>query len=736
MSLNALVGALENHLAWRNQRPLRGRALHEAYRREDERREFRRRRLLRPVAVRLIRALRDVRRAQAGLILAEGDVLSRLKNGRRFQDLGHVRFSDCVHEVLHLHPRTARRRITVHRLLAEFPALREPFLSGSIGASQVLALRPVLLPENAVLWAGLAQRLSLEQLKDQVRRAHDARAPNTDRDDTASDDAPRRRIRFLAPQSPGLAIEHGLETAQRVLGWEAPRDDCLAAILAEGASSLDLPSEPPPDGPTLPAEPVPELPVRLPRTRLPRKDSVWYQRKDLKRARRLLAKVDRTLHRTPECPRIPEGPRTPKTLSAVRLVDRHRDIARLKNPLRVLEARLVYYFFLLGVGAILQSEDHTAACAQILGVSRRTVMNLATAGCAFESCHALADAYLQGRIGLTHVFVLQDPMQPEARDWVRRAKQTTLRQFRREVRLLKRLEQTLGCVSGVLPIHRLEDTLVRRLVGRGWTAGELESELASRGLVYPPEASHDPAENPVAMARLETLVDILVIEASDPEDRWRLPGKTVSVPGRHLPIVIWSKPPIWTQWHAVLSHVRGLCGNLPPWAVATLLVKAALDEWLRIDPGRIPTEAAILERDDYRCRAPGCTARKHLEVHHIVFRSQGGSETPDNLITLCHAHHHHAVHRGTLRITGEAPHALVWEFGSRRYLGERRVQRPPYPITRTEPPRSTTPVRTRGRRTAGFLHPPPAAPAGTPSSPTTCFRAQPAPPVTPPSPPP
>ena len=39
-------------------------------------------------------------------------------------------------------------------------------------------------------------------------------------------------------------------------------------------------------------------------------------------------------------------------------------------------------------------------------------------------------------------------------------------------------------------------------------------------------------------------------------------------------------------------------------------------------------------RDEYRCRK--CRSRTHLEVHHIVQRKDGGSDRPDNLVTLCH----------------------------------------------------------------------------------------------------
>ena len=41
----------------------------------------------------------------------------------------------------------------------------------------------------------------------------------------------------------------------------------------------------------------------------------------------------------------------------------------------------------------------------------------------------------------------------------------------------------------------------------------------------------------------------------------------------------------------------------------------------------------ILERDRWRCQF--CGAQVNLQVHHIVFRSQGGSDSEANLITAC-----------------------------------------------------------------------------------------------------
>ena len=57
------------------------------------------------------------------------------------------------------------------------------------------------------------------------------------------------------------------------------------------------------------------------------------------------------------------------------------------------------------------------------------------------------------------------------------------------------------------------------------------------------------------------------------------------------------------------------------------------------------TKAYVLSRDRYQCQSgkKGCCDK--LEVHHIHYRSKGGSDAPDNLITLCKKHHR-SLHDG------------------------------------------------------------------------------------------
>lgn len=46
---------------------------------------------------------------------------------------------------------------------------------------------------------------------------------------------------------------------------------------------------------------------------------------------------------------------------------------------------------------------------------------------------------------------------------------------------------------------------------------------------------------------------------------------------------------------------------------------------------------AVLDRDHWQCR--NCKIRSQLHVHHIIFRSLGGDDSMENLITLCSSCH-------------------------------------------------------------------------------------------------
>jgi hypothetical protein len=67
----------------------------------------------------------------------------------------------------------------------------------------------------------------------------------------------------------------------------------------------------------------------------------------------------------------------------------------------------------------------------------------------------------------------------------------------------------------------------------------------------------------------------------------------------------------------------------------------------------------VLRRDHGRCVVPGCRHAIHVDLHHLETRAEGGQHDPNNLITLCGAHHR-AFHRGSLLIEGKTSSGLIF----------------------------------------------------------------------------
>lgn len=70
-----------------------------------------------------------------------------------------------------------------------------------------------------------------------------------------------------------------------------------------------------------------------------------------------------------------------------------------------------------------------------------------------------------------------------------------------------------------------------------------------------------------------------------------------------------------------------------------------------VNYGFSKTREKVLFRDNHICQAcSGKSKDSKLEVHHIIFRSNGGSDEEDNLITLCKTCHD-KVHKGLLNLS-------------------------------------------------------------------------------------
>jgi hypothetical protein len=92
--------------------------------------------------------------------------------------------------------------------------------------------------------------------------------------------------------------------------------------------------------------------------------------------------------------------------------------------------------------------------------------------------------------------------------------------------------------------------------------------------------------------------------------------------------------------------------------VDTTMAELAQCDAQRIRPGvraaqDIPPaiRRQVVRRHHGRCAVNGCRHATWTDVHHVRYRSEGGTHDPELLILLCSVHHR-AIHRGALFITG------------------------------------------------------------------------------------
>lgn len=72
------------------------------------------------------------------------------------------------------------------------------------------------------------------------------------------------------------------------------------------------------------------------------------------------------------------------------------------------------------------------------------------------------------------------------------------------------------------------------------------------------------------------------------------------------------------------------------------------------------TRRWVLRRDRGCCVFPGCRHATFVDLHHLCLKSEGGDHAPDNLVTVCGAHHR-ALHRGSVAIAGSVATGLRFQ---------------------------------------------------------------------------
>lgn len=188
-----------------------------------------------------------------------------------------------------------------------------------------------------------------------------------------------------------------------------------------------------------------------------------------------------------------------------------------------------------------------------------------------------------------------------------------------------------------------------------------DAEQGARGVPAETLEACDPApEEPFAASSADALVAIC-----EAHQAARASGGVVSGPKATVVVHV-DRQVLADEGAEGCAHAEGV-GVLSAHVVQRLICDASvstlsfLPDGTAVPEGRtrqIPgsLRRAVLTRDG-GCRWPGCSRRRYVDVHHVVFVSKGGKTRLSNLAVLCRAHHR-LVHEGGYRLSMDE-HASV-----------------------------------------------------------------------------
>ncbi len=632
------------------------------------------------------------------------------KDGNTWWRHGFARLEDHCREVFHRSGRWLRDLAALGRAFKKDERLRAAF-TGSDGGAPLGRCRAVLIARVATgrtlcAWILLARRCRVDELREHVRAARanggmppvdwvpaptvddgaegERDAATNDRrlvDDEEPDTTARCRLTLHVPFPVAVAFDEGLDLYRAIEGSEATVTSYVEALLAEQAASGGYPiaggtwlsgverstqssrarersgdlgapeaegNGCPPSGSGSGAAPV-AGPGEEPSA--------------LRRAEQALARLE-AVRRKESTGETPDP------------VDHIKVLVRLEEDL---ERRLGEVLLSMGEMRAWRRLGFTGAgeyAEQRLGVSRSWAEDRVRAARSLRRFPRLRAAHEDGAIGIEALLrvssILKSAPDPDAviDEWVERASECTVKRLRDESRELMR--RRAGVFTAMLAGNRvaverrtpLDDlSWFRSLARRAGTAtGRIRhlSEMARGNPV---------ADTPLVLRLPNDIADEFVIALSATESGGATPCRTFSTAADERP-----------------GRETLHCGPILAWVGLLALIEGFVRTWDhdRNDPKRPAEVRDTFIAWGWRCSAPGCTSRKHLQVHHVVYRSHGGGDELENLVVACLFHHLRGEHGDLAACRGRSPLAVTWRLGrlgsngqGSHYRNERRAARIP-----------------------------------------------------------
>jgi hypothetical protein len=584
---------------------------------------------------------------------------------------GFARLEDHARERFGRSGRWVKDCGSLGRALEALPLLADALTGDDggrpIGRVAALLIGRVACPASLGAWVALARSVTVRALRGDVAAARAAGSQWPEGSVDAPDRAPlaegsnllenlgaedvlseRSLVRISTPAPVLAAFDEAVELYRAVEGAEATITSFVEALVAEESSGVEgLVAEAssgcaPPDADRSPMSRA--AAVSAVESALARSTDNWRDLPATSPASWAMALAGVTLTR------LREVERTAGSGGAADLDSQIRALIALENDMQSRLGRLLTEMGERGAWARLRFAGVGHYAEERLGLSRTYAEDRARAARALRHFPFVRAAYEDGRIGLEVTLLIirllgGAPVEPDVeRAWVARAEEATVKRLRDETRALGRRG------SGRVPRGALPQD------DASWHASLRRGPRTARDRVlrFGLQAARNP--NPDVFLRLRLPHDLAGDFLAAVEGRrGTLSAEVDSIP--------WDEP--WPDATAPPSLLAARmfsvrCRRVPAWIGLLALLEEFVATW-DATVGR-PGDA-IYVRDGWRCTAPGCTSRRNLEDHHIVYRSREGSDNPANRACLCRFHHQRGEHGDLASCSGTAPLGLLWRLG-------------------------------------------------------------------------
>lgn len=542
-------------------------------------------------------------RGVGAMRLRIGEGLLRLEASGGVHALGFPTLESYAREALGRSGRWGSDVRGLARRLAGLPALRAALASGRLSSSMVELVARVATPEDEVAWVERAATMHVRAMRAELKAARVE----------VVDDLPRPRSTLRA-------------TVDRVDAWAFERARLM--LEAVGASKGDGVIE------AMLAEGLTEILARHPDTDLPH--ALTAEAEDDERAWRAeMAAIRETAEAAVDALKPvaaasyePEAEIDwPEEVTAIdaRLRDVASKLARRDLELGELARRADFHEIWRILGY--RSLDHYAR--ERIGLSPSSVSARVALAKRVAALPELREAITAGAIGYASAALVARVAGPATADaWIARAKVRTVKLLREEVEAVELVARAEGeAVTQMAPpddevlegVRAIERSVIEVVTGGG---GQMSGTMGDDG-----------ADGPSGqMSGGGVEVGMTTIQMSVGEDVARF-------------------------WRA-LERLHGGLEEAADESFVAFLVRAVMRPWAGVSSGGIEYEDVYV-RDRWRCQSPVCTSR-NVTPHHVVFRSRGGGEERENLVSLCEKCHLELVHGGRMRVGGVAPGGLSW----------------------------------------------------------------------------